>query len=603
MSTDDRSPLPTATDETSPANAGGTSVVDPRFTLGPVLGRGGMGEVRLAHDEHVDRDVAIKLMHGADETAAARFLFEARVQGRLEHPAIVPVYDLGTTANNTPYLVMKRLTGKTLHDIIKDRAARQPDALVKWPRRILLARFVEVCLAVEFAHTRGVIHRDLKPTNIMLGDFGETHVLDWGIAKIAESALIAATDLGRPSGPIEGPETVAGSTYGTPGYMPPEQIRGETVDARADVFALGCVLFEILAEEPALPRGLPAFEATLRGIVHRPAERAPGAEIPPELDDACARATAPETADRFPSARALAAAVQAYLDGDRDLERRKELAAEHAEIALATDRADETGRATAMREAARALALDGTNEDAQKLLAELLLRPPEQIPAKVAAELDAEHTRVTARHLRIASKMMAALVACVALLFVVRVNAVWPVATLCAMLSVGAIGVALVARRERFDGKFLPAILLFEAGLVVITGIIIGPFHVIPVFVFGSSIVFLTQPSIYRPVLVIVSHVIMAALPLILELTHITPQTFRYDHGAFIIESGVIELTELGATVSVVVLQSVLLVGIGLIIMRQRQALKADHERVHLLGWHYRQLVPTSVHLSGERRV
>src|SRR5438552_2243942 len=127
-----------------------------RFDLGPVLGRGGMGEVRLARDLRVDREVAIKLLRGAaGPDAVARFLREARVQARLDHPAVVPVYDVGVDDEGVPYFAMKRLTGVTLQQVLETGDPR-------WPRRQLLARFVDVCLAIELAHTRGVIHRDLK---------------------------------------------------------------------------------------------------------------------------------------------------------------------------------------------------------------------------------------------------------------------------------------------------------------------------------------------------------------------------------------------------------------------------------------------------------
>src|SRR5262245_54230255 len=149
-----------------------------------------MGEVCLARDARVDRDVAVKVMlpaFRADPAIVARFLREARIQGRLDHPAIVPVHDLGVDRDGNPYFVMKRLTGTGLDAVLAGGADAN-----RWPRRLLLTKLVEVCLAVEFAHTRGVIHRDLKPANIMLGDFGEVYVLDWGIAKSAEDAATPA---------------------------------------------------------------------------------------------------------------------------------------------------------------------------------------------------------------------------------------------------------------------------------------------------------------------------------------------------------------------------------------------------------------------------
>ncbi|MBA3788415.1 MAG: serine/threonine protein kinase, partial [Actinobacteria bacterium] len=305
--------------------------LDPRYDVGPVIGRGGMGEVRLARDTRIDREVAVKLMrqgHG-DRDHVARFFREARVQGALEHPAVVPVHDLGIDRQGHPYFVMKRLAGITLADVIVDRSAGE-GAEDRWPRRQLLTRLADVCLAVEFAHTRGVVHRDLKPANIMLGEFGETYVLDWGLARIvADAAPISSVAplSGEPlSGEPQDGQTAVGALLGTPGYMAPEQARGDVVDARADSFSLGCILYELLTGAAALPRGLAALPATLETVEHRPARIAP--DVPPELDDLCARATAQDR-DLRPTARQLAVAIQAYLDGDRDLERRRALALDH----------------------------------------------------------------------------------------------------------------------------------------------------------------------------------------------------------------------------------------------------------------------------------
>src|SRR5262249_8384685 len=155
-----------------------------------------------------------------DPHAAVRFLREARIQARLDHPAIVPVYEHGHDGKGRPYFTMKPLAGVTLETVLSsgERTLQQ-----------LLRAFVDVCNAIEFAHARGVVHRDLKPANIMLGHFGEVHVIDWGVALADEDAP-------------EPPEVIVG----TPGYMSPEQLHGELVTSAADVYALGAMLFEIL---------------------------------------------------------------------------------------------------------------------------------------------------------------------------------------------------------------------------------------------------------------------------------------------------------------------------------------------------------------------
>src|SRR5688572_24537938 len=174
------STLPTGPDaQSSPRHISAPPVSPAGYALREVLGRGGMGEVVLATDEKFGRAVAIKRMRGrASPTAIVRFEREARIQARLEHPSIVPVHELGRDANGRPFFTMKRLAGVTLAQVL----ANETVVRIR-PRQQLLRAFADVCRAIDLAHTRGVIHRDLKPANIMLGDFGEVYVLDWGVAR------------------------------------------------------------------------------------------------------------------------------------------------------------------------------------------------------------------------------------------------------------------------------------------------------------------------------------------------------------------------------------------------------------------------------------
>jgi eukaryotic-like serine/threonine-protein kinase len=354
-----------------------------RYRLGERIARGGMGEVITAHDADIGRDVAIKRLRAPNPTplALARFLREARIQGRLDHPAIVPVHEVAHDDDGRPFFVMKKLSGTTLAAILLG-------AGTQFSRHQLLRAFADVCLAIEFAHTRGVIHRDIKPSNILLGDFGEVYVLDWGIARVA-------TDRDSPvPEPILDEDgfgvcTRPGSAIGTRGYMPPEQARGEIVDERADVYALGCVLYEILTGRMLHPRGKRGIEA--------PDDARPSRyeNVAPELDELCMRATALDRDERIRSARELGEAVQRYLDGDRDLALRNRLARTHLAHALAAAD-DEEGRSIAMREAGQALALDPTLGHAAELVGRLLIEPPKAVPAQVDAEL-AEVDRATTR--------------------------------------------------------------------------------------------------------------------------------------------------------------------------------------------------------------
>ena len=195
-----------------------------RYELRSVLGEGGMGVVYLAQDRVLDREVALKVLDRADASGAARLEQEARILARLEHPGIVPVHDCGELADGRMFYAMKRVRGRRLDHWVATGA----------DVRARLDVFLRICEAVAFAHAHGVIHRDLKPENVMVGEFGEVLVLDWGLAT------------------VKGMDRGASSGSGTPAYIAPEQARGEAVDDRADVYALGAILAGIGDGIPAL---------------------------------------------------------------------------------------------------------------------------------------------------------------------------------------------------------------------------------------------------------------------------------------------------------------------------------------------------------------
>lgn len=219
-----------------------------RYELVGKLGQGGMAVVYLVRDRELDRPVALKVLQAGEPASqlAERMRSEARIIARLEHPGIVPVHDAGVLADGRVFYAMKWVRGQRL-----DEALAGQQSLAD-----RLRLFDKICESVAFAHAAGVVHRDLKPANIMVGPFGEVLVMDWGVAKILPSAA-PSKDLPAACAPLSGAGTQHGAVLGTPGYMAPEQARGdsEAVNERTDVFALGAVLQFLLTAAPFNPPG------------------------------------------------------------------------------------------------------------------------------------------------------------------------------------------------------------------------------------------------------------------------------------------------------------------------------------------------------------
>src|SRR4051794_31133794 len=302
----------------------GTATSDgQRFRVLRPHARGGLGAVFVALDAELNREVALKQIldrHADDPMSRQRFVLEAEVTGRLEHPGVVPVYGLGSYADGRPYYAMRFIRGESLKEAIDrfhaDEGLKKQPGRRSLELRKLLRRFTDVCNAVDYAHSRGVLHRDIKPANIVLGRHGETLVVDWGLAKAVGHAEPGAEERTLVPGSSGGSsETLPGSALGTPAYMSPEQARGDldNLGPRSDVYSLGATLHCLLTGKPPL-EGDDVGELLRRvqaGEV--PAPRQVDASIDRALEAVCRKAMAIEPKDRYATAHALAEDVERWM--------------------------------------------------------------------------------------------------------------------------------------------------------------------------------------------------------------------------------------------------------------------------------------------------
>ncbi len=539
-----------------------------------VLGRGGMGEVVLADDLRIGRKVAIKRMRhvaSADNDAAARFLREATIQARLEHPAIVPVHEVGRDADDQPYFTMKRLAGTTLADSLArgDRSLRE-----------MLRAFIEVCHAIDFAHAKGVVHRDLKRANIMLGDYNEVYVLDWGVARVGGDAT-TETPL---SAPVSGESTTTevGAVLGTPMYMAPEQGRGDAVTPAADVFALGAVLFEVLAATQL---------RTKLGVDPdpSPARRAPSRDVPPELDAACIAALAP-TPEARPSARELARRVQTYLDGDRDIALRRTQSAQYLADALAAESTRRPERrADAMRLAGQALALDPSSVAAAQLVGRLMLEPPDELPAELAQVLADSERHLVTKQARLAVRVYSIYFLFVPLIIAAGIREWWTLVTVCALVGFSIVwGSKVLTRRGGIIG-----VLVANAAFIILLARLATPLLVVPAFATGMATALAIYPLFQRrPWIVIVTFVTAFSLPLVFEATGLWARSWALVDGH--LQIATLSLGTNAAFVAFVLAASLAAIALPPLFVRAIAVAQRDAQRrVEVQAWHLRQLVPS----------
>jgi WD40 repeat protein/serine/threonine protein kinase len=312
-----RRPTPQPEPEPAPELPTASATDDPeRYEQVTEHARGGLGRVVRAVDKRLGRTVAVKELLRRGESHEARFMREALITARLEHPGIVPVHEAGRWPNGDPYYVMKLVEGRTLKELITERETLRD-------RLELLPHVTAVADAVGYAHSEGVIHRDLKPSNVIVGAFGETIVVDWGLARDRKRDVPEPEEFGSPSG--SGPmSTISGKVVGTPAYMSPEQARGDLVDERADVYAIGAVLYEMLSGIPPHSARTTSVdgneEQTPQSVLDRviagpPQPLSEIAHVPSELATIVAKAMDRDPDRRYPNATALAEDLRRYQTG------------------------------------------------------------------------------------------------------------------------------------------------------------------------------------------------------------------------------------------------------------------------------------------------
>jgi serine/threonine protein kinase len=347
--TDSRDDAPPPPDD-APRPRRATSVAPPgdlwagKIRVHGEVGSGAMAEVLRGYDTKLRRDVALKVTkHSRKEMPRqqlARFAEEAQIMAQLEHPNVVPVHDLGTSPDGRAYFSMKLIPGRSLETILDQLRANDPATLAQFGLRRLLDVFLQVCQAIDYAHARGVIHRDLKPANIMVGDFGEVLVMDWGVAKLMEAsgshpeAVTTSSEdsipdvetgdriSGLPRPGVTSVRTAAkawqtqdGTVIGTPEYMSPEQAAGRPVDGRADIYALGVILYEILCGQVPFEHEDPlvTLKCVLADVPLAPSEIQ--SSTPAALEALTLRLLVKDPAERTLTIPQIRAYVQSYIDG------------------------------------------------------------------------------------------------------------------------------------------------------------------------------------------------------------------------------------------------------------------------------------------------
>ncbi len=572
------------------------------YEPGNLLGKGGMGEVRLCRDPRLGRDIALKTATTRDAFELERFVREAQVQGQLQHPSIVPVHELGVGPDGAPYFTMKRINGSTLAEALAGLRAKDPGALNRFTPHRLLSAFLSVCQAVEYAHTHGWIHRDLKPANIMLGDFGEVYVLDWGLARRVDGQE-------APAAPFEELKlspvgaTTPGTLLGTPGYMAPDQVLGQKADVRSDVYALGAVLFEILTLQ-MLVSGTSVTELLVRtrdgGHDPRARVRAPERDVSPELDALVVKATQRDAAARHASVRELYEGVERVLNGEKNVALRTGLAREHASKATAA--AEQVGvgrpddlalRKVALKEVGQALALEPNNPAALRTLVKLMTELPQVTPPEAEEALEKGRSQRVKSAGRAASWAFGIYLFDLPLMMWMGMKSSWMLAASFGLVAAAAIASALAGMQKQPTSRAaLPA--LFISNLAIATSsLLMGPFLVLPAMAAANAIAFAVFLDKKYRKLVAALGVLSATLPIALfQLMDEAARPYSFDGGNLVLRPLAVELSP---TASLVYLTcagaGTILISIAMIGFVRNRFDELEKHR-ELQAWNLRQLIP-----------
>ena len=291
--------------------------IDQRYSKGVLLAKGGMKEIYRVEDLMTDRFVAKAVMKNLkSRKAIEQFIQEARITARLEHPNIMPVYDIGIDDRGLSFFTMKLIEGDNLGVILKKLKEGDKDYLEEYTLPKLLEILNKVCDAVAYAHSKGVLHLDLKPDNIQVGDFGEVLVCDWGLSRFNPEVMNEGEE---PVKYLEGQLTMHGQVFGSPGFMSPEQVTKDRkdLDHKSDIYSLGCLLYSILTYHSAFPGKdiEKILDDQANGDFIPPAKRFPELNIPPALEAVCMRAMSYLKSQRYDNAEHIKEEINAFLNG------------------------------------------------------------------------------------------------------------------------------------------------------------------------------------------------------------------------------------------------------------------------------------------------